>query len=591
MSSSIFRFKTGGAAQLAVIVALFASALSLSACRYFNAEANIPGEGGDLDVETSDSEAADFAEAAEVAGDMEGEPQKFSYLRITPYNERQGQVFAVAKPVPKNMAVAAAPIYNISGSAMADRGGGLSPLGGDIVFSPVRPNNLPAILGVEPVTASLSELDGTFKTSLLAGLYDIFLYPKNKPMPPFIPPMFKIAGLELKSGDGFIQFDLTGAYPVAAGYIAGFSNEQVAGLKVRAKNGNMRSTEGSIYAGGSFTLYLPSVEGAKFSLEIDGRFDSRPFVPKRVYPSIISVEKQDPNLEFYSTKYWDASSGDELPVLLLDYSKLYSGACRVNGKLLIGNKSNPLCKTPPEKENQAACAPVKKAGLIFKSVSEHGEFIKTLQIEDKRGAAASEGGFEVMLYPGHYDVYIVPDQTEPAGAAAWKLDCTAISHGAENDQEYDVNFEAILEPKVKLFGAVVDAEDKPAAGALVEATYMLDNIVKTTRVYHFTTGADGSFSASLDKGKYLIVIKPPASSGLAYYTVPDFEIYGDVNMNFPLEKGEIISGKIIRNEKPLSGGALAELLEMTEDGLGAYDVASGEVNEEGEFLLVIPKAK
>lgn len=591
MRAAIFRLKARGCARCALKITAIALALSLYACRYFNAEANIPGEGGDVDVETADYETTDFVEAAEVVGDMEGEPQKFSYLRITPYNERQGQVFAIAKPVPKNIAIAAAPIYNISGSALADLGGGLSPVGGEVVFSPVRPYNLPAILGVEPVTASFSESDGAFKTSLLAGLYDIFLYPKNKPMPPFIPPMFKIGGLELKSGDGFVQFDLTGAYPVAAGYIAGFNNEQVAGLKVRAKNGNMRSTEGSIYAGGSFTLYLPSVEGAKFSLEVDGRFDSRPFVPKRVFSSIISVEKQDPNLEFYSAKYWDAASGDELPVLLLDYSKLYSGACKVNGKLLVGNASNPLCKTPPEKEYQTECQSVKKASLIFKSVSEHGEFTKTLQIEEKRGTLTAEDDFEIMLYPGHYDVFIVPDQTEPAAAAAWKLDCTAISHGAENDEEYEVNFEAILEPKVNLFGIVADAEGKSVSGALVEATYTSDNIVKTTRVYHFTTGEDGSFSAAIDKGKYLIVIKPPALSGLAYYAVPDFEIYGDVNMNFPLEKGEAISGKITRGDKPLAGGALVELLEMTGDGLGAYDVASGEVDEKGSFMLLIPKSE
>ena len=230
--------------------------------------------------------------------------------------------------------------------------------------------------------------------------------------------------------------------------------------------------------------------------------------------------------------------------------------------------------------------------LIFESSDEQALTNIEKQVHantDYMGAIRSMANFSgVLLYPGEYNISILPPSTSPTAPVQYGIfqmtsDIMDPSTGVTFELPFRQNH--ILQ--------VVFRGD-PIPGAAVTATPVSGSAY--TPVFEATPQSDGRLSLWMDAGLYVLTIKPPPSSKLAYklleYRVSEVADERSLGAPIAIEMGEIsphlpiiATLRLYRGQNPVTGGRIEWFETM---GNRTFLIGHSGIDKEGVSLGLLP---
>lgn len=198
----------------------------------------------------------------------------------------------------------------------------------------------------------------------------------------------------------------------------------------------------------------------------------------------------------------------------------------------------------------------------------------------------SEGFLGVNLYPGDYDVTVIPaeassdaltDYTAFISPVPISISGSAVIGG----QVFPLNFRPLFK------GSVLAAGEKVPVVTLVAQPHLDET--DFPRSSTASTGFDGEFSLWLDPGTYRVVAEAPPESGFAWgTTVLEVEGNGSTDLGLPLPFVAGLSLTTASPELPLEvGGAVVEWYFTDVDGR-AYAIARVAADADGVVTALLP---
>ncbi len=223
-------------------------------------------------------------------------------------------------------------------------------------------------------------------------------------------------------------------------------------------------------------------------------------------------------------------------------------------------------------------APVPEASVVFKgTVSDLGSTYTT-QRQSK-----SDGSLDPPdLYPGDYDVTVIPLKAQPYATTSAQL----VIGDSQN-----APLVLTVGRKVRLFGHIASHDGSPVDAARVVAK----RAQPSQRTFSTTTLPDGSYELAVDPGSdaepadYELVVEPDAASGLPRQRSRLRVGAGDLQQDITLYRSTFVYGKVLDADgAPLAQVTIAfyslELGSPTE----ALLVGLGQTNASGEFAVPLP---
>ncbi len=223
-------------------------------------------------------------------------------------------------------------------------------------------------------------------------------------------------------------------------------------------------------------------------------------------------------------------------------------------------------------------------GTTLRFVGDIGDGLYRVDV----GETDETGRFEVMLYPGDYEVEIRPPLESRYRLSLIRL---LVEDGAE--------LELRPQRRVPVTGLVQGSDGEGLGSARITAILRSasfaspdlrrESQLTPARTQHAQTGPAGAFAVQLDPGEHELYVQPPPLSGLAAirrrFSVPALDtVLTDVNIQFP--PASAIRVRVIDSDAGALTGVRVEAYRTDVDP--PQKVGEARSDDDGNVLLRIP---
>ncbi len=386
--------------------------------------------------------------------------------------------------------------------------------------------------------------DGGFSLRVVPGTYDLRFEPfsladSDAPKkPPFdydgVPILGSTSSEQLPYPTSFVQ--VSGVVRYTDENTVGASQALITAEAETADGFTVGATDTLTDAQGAYTLLFPP--GAQF-FRVTVRPGQNPLVPT----TELTLERKD-------------GAPDELEDIVLGVAQ------RVPVSALL------------EDQNGAAVA---GATVLFKGVVGAAQGLYEAQVQSGVDGSVAE----VLVYPGRYNVFVVPQKAQPY---ALTLHETDVADAGE--------LLVTVREKVHVSGHVRTASGAPVGGARIVLTLRGS---PTQREYTTTSASDGSYGIDVDPGtpgdeaEYEVFVDPERTTGLPRYhellKVADTNMTRELSLYAPT----LVYGQVRDpGGEPLADVTVAFYSTELGDESKPLLVGLGQTSSEGEFVVPLP---